>query len=111
MPNEQQNNEVISEVLKALKNKMKSSKFKNKDIRCLLRHRNQLIIKKQLLYRQYVDSITGTEMLQFVLPTLFCEKALQACYNNAGHLGIKEPHIYWKIDSIGPGCKQTLNSM
>ena len=67
----QQNDKVILEVLRALKNKLKSSELKNEDIRCLLRHRNQLVIRNQILYHRYVDSITGTEMLQFVLPTSF----------------------------------------
>ena len=69
--NEQQNDKVISEVLRALKNKLKSSEFKNGDIRCLLRHRNRLVVRNQLFYCRYADSVTGTEMLQFVLPTSF----------------------------------------
>ena len=68
---EQQNDEMILEVLRALKKKLKSSEFKNEDIRCLLRHRNQLIIRNQLLYLRHVDFITGIETLQFVLPTSF----------------------------------------
>ena len=98
---EQQNNEVILEVLRALKNKLKSSEFKHEDIRCLLRHKDQLVIRNQLLFHRYVDSITGTEMLQFVLPTSFWEKALQACHDNAGHLGIErmthllKDRFYW----------------
>ena len=86
---EQKNYGVISELLKALENKLKSSEFKNGDIRCLLRHKNKLVVKKQLLYHKYVSPITGTEMLQFVLPTAFHEKALQACHDNAGHLRIE----------------------
>ena len=73
LQDEQQNDQVILEVLRALKKKLKSSEFKDEDIRCLLRHRNCLFIRNQLLYHKYVDSITGIEMLQFVLPTSFLE--------------------------------------
>ena len=42
-------------------------------------------------------------MLQFVLPKAFCEKALQACHDNAGHFGIErtthllEDRSYWPV--------------
>ena len=92
----------------ALKNKLKSSEFKIEDIRCLLRHTNQLVIRNQLLYCRYVNSITGTEMLQFVLPIAFQEKALQACHDNAGHLGIERTTHLLKDRFYWPGMQTDI---
>ena len=56
---EQLADEVLSQVIRAVEKKLKSSDFKNEDVRCLLRHRNWLVLRNQLLYWKYMDSTTG----------------------------------------------------
>ena len=116
---EQSKDEVISKVLEALCNKTKTSAFSDEDVKCLLRHRNHLVVRDQLLYRKNIDSTTHTEQWQFVLPTTFREQALQACHDNVGHLGIERtthllkdcfywPHMQLDIERYIKQCPRCL---
>ena len=116
---EQSKDEVILKVLEVLCNMTKTSAFSDKDVKCLLRHRNRLVVCDQLLYRKNIDSTTHTEQWQFVLPTTFREQALQACHDNVGNLGIEHtthllkdcfywPHMQLDIKRYIKQCPRCL---
>ena len=60
-----------------------------------------------LLYKKYYDINLKEERMQFVLPNKYWHKALEACHDNVGHLGIERmlsllcDRFYWPNVSQG----------
>ena len=97
----QNNDETICQVLNTLKSKAKSFKFTSEQAKQMYRYRSKFIIRHGLLYKKYYDINLKEERMQFVLPKQYWSKALEACHNNVGHLGIERTlsllrdRFYW----------------
>ena len=81
----------ISKIISLLK-KRKLSKRKGTvkdtdDLRTMLRHRHNFVLRNKLLYKKVKSSNENVVTMQFVLPKRFQLKALRACHDDCGHLG------------------------
>ena len=85
-------NSVIREVRKhLLDGTLHKSKCKSEDseaLKKLLKHQNQLVLRNNLVYRK-ISNNSGNSTIQFVLPSKFRERALEACHDEIGHLGFE----------------------
>ena len=74
---EQMSDPIIREVRKHLLDKMlhqrKSKRGDSEALKKLLKHRNQLILRNNLVYRKVKSTNIGNSMMQFVLPSKFRE--------------------------------------
>ena len=89
---EQMSDSVIGEVRKhLLDGTLHKRKCKTEDseaLKKLLKHRNQLALRNNLVYRKIINS-SGNSTMQFILPSKFRERTLEACHDEIGHLGFK----------------------
>ena len=98
---EQANDEIISQVVKAMENSSKNHAFSSELLRQMFRHRNRLIRRHGLLYKKFFDINVQEERMQFVLLRRYWSQALEACHDNVGHLGIERTlsllrdRFYW----------------
>ena len=60
------------------------------DLRTMLRHRHNFVLRNKLLYKKEKSSSENVVTMQFVLPKRFQLKALRACHADCGHLGIEK---------------------
>ena len=65
---EQANDEIISQVVKAMENSSENHTFSSELVRQMFRHRNKLIKRHGLLYKTFYDINVQEERMQFVLP-------------------------------------------
>ena len=86
---EQANDEIISQVVKAMENSLENHAFSSELARQMFRHRNRLIRRHGLLYKKLFDINVQEERMQFVLLRRYWSQALEACHDNVGHLGIE----------------------
>ena len=75
--------------MNALKSKAKPYEFTSEQAKEMYRYRSKFIIRHGLLYKKYYDINLKEERMQFVLPKRYWSKALDACHDNVGHLGIE----------------------
>ena len=98
---EQENDPIIGLVI----NEIRSRKF-NKDVlsdksKRLLCSRSRLLFRCGLLYRKVFDGQLQENKFQFILPQSYWKQALEACYENMGHLDIErttallKDRFYW----------------
>ena len=66
----------------------KSKRGDSEALKKLLKHRNQLVLRNNLVYRKVGNNL-GNSMMQFILPSKFRERALEACHDEIGHLGFE----------------------
>ena len=64
---EQANDEIISQVVKAMENSSENHAFSSELVRQMFRHRNKLIKRHGLLYKKFSDINVQEERMQFVL--------------------------------------------
>ena len=57
------------------------------DLRTMLRHRNNYVLRINLLYKKIKSSQENVLTMQFVLPKQYRIKALKAYHEDCGHLG------------------------
>ena len=90
---EQMEDPIIGEVRKHLLDgtlhKRKSRRGDPDSLKNLLKHRHQLILRNSLVYRIVKLPKAGSPMIQFVLPSKFRERALEACHDEIGHLSLE----------------------
>ena len=86
---EQANNEIIKQVMEALKAGSDKYTFSLEPAKQMFRFRSKLIFRHALLYKIYFDINLHKERMQFVLPKKYWPQALKACHDNVGHLGIE----------------------
>ena len=65
---EQANDEIISQVVKAMENSSENHAFSSELARQMFRHRNKLIKRHGLLYKKFFDINVQEERMQFALP-------------------------------------------
>ena len=67
----------------------------------MYRFRSKLVMRHGQLYKKYYDINLKEERMQFILPKRYWHKALEACHDNVGHLGIERTisllcdRFYW----------------
>ena len=81
---EQANDEIISQIVKAMENSSETHAFSSELARQMFRHRNKLIKGHGLLYKKFFDINVQEERMQFVLPRRYWSQALEACHDNVG---------------------------
>ena len=86
---EQVNDEIIKQVMEALKAGSDKYTFSLEPAKQMFRFRSKLIFRHGLLYKKYFDINLHEERMQFVLPKKYWPQALKACHDNVGHLGIE----------------------
>ena len=89
---EQMSDPVIGEVRKHLidgtLHKIKCTTEDSEALKKLLKHRNQLVLRNNLVYHK-ISNNSGNSMMQFVLPSKFRERTLEACHDEIGHSGFE----------------------
>ena len=89
------------------------------ELRTLLRHRQQFVIRNGLLFRKIKRVQKEDPTLQFVLPEKFREQAIKACHDDIGHLGFErsldlmQDRFYWpnmrtQLESYIKNCDRCL---
>ena len=104
---EQAEDEAISEVIKAITSS-DVNVFASEQAEQMYRSQSKLVMRHGLLYRKYYNINLKEERMQFVLPKRYWHKALEACHDNVGHLGIIEQYPCFVIGSIGQIWHRTL---
>ena len=98
---EQSNDDTISQILRALKNKEGPNSLTTELAKQMYRYRSKLILRHGLLYKKYYDINLMEDRMQFILPRKYHVQVLEACHNNVGHLGIERTlsllrdRFYW----------------
>ena len=59
------------------------------EMRTMLRHKYQFILRNGLLYRKVQFHSHDQPSLQFVLPQIYREQAIRACHDDIGHLSLE----------------------
>ena len=81
----------ISTIISLLKKKKLSKRKRTvkdtDDLRTMLGHRHNFVLRNKLLYKKVKSSNENVVTMQFVLPKRFQLKALGACHDDCGHLG------------------------
>ena len=92
---------IISLLKKRTLSKRKGNAKDSDDLRTMLRHRNQYVLRNKLLYKKIKSSQEDVITMQFVLPKAYRLKALKACHDDCGHLGrekcdsLLRERFYW----------------
>ena len=98
---EQAEDEVIGKVIKAITLGANTHAFTCEQAKQMYRFRSKFVMRHGLLHKKYYDFNLKEERMQFVLPKKYWHKALEACYDNVGHLGIERmlfllcDRFYW----------------
>ena len=98
---EQSNDDTISQILQALKNKEGPNSLTTELAKQMYQYRSKLILRHGLLYRKYYDINLMEDRMQFVLPKKYHVQVLEACHDNFGHLAIERTlsllrhRFYW----------------
>ena len=56
------------------------------ELKALIRLKKQLILKQGFLYRR-ISLVDAKPRLQLILPPSHCNKAIEGCHDQVGHLG------------------------
>ena len=103
---EQAQEPIISQVVRLCKEKRigkyKTNAADSKDLRTMMHHKQQYLIRNGLLYKKVQTTQREGPSLQFVLPAKYRKQALHACHEDVGHLGIEHCTDLLKEDSTGP---------
>ena len=86
---EQENDPIISPVLKLMKDKSNDTNGLSDESKRLFRNRSRLLFHSGLLYRKVFDGQLQENKFQFVLAKPYWKQSLEACHENMGHLGIE----------------------
>ena len=90
---EQKADPIINEIRQQLQNKTlskrKGQRGDSEVLKQMLKHRNQFVLRNNLVYRKVKPARGGSSIMQFVLPPKFRERALEACHDEIGHLGLE----------------------
>ena len=92
---------MIGKVIKAITLGADTHAFTSEQAKQMYRFRSKLVMRHGLLYKKYYDINLKEERMQFVLPKKYWHKALEACHDNVGHLGIERTlsllrdRFYW----------------
>ena len=86
----QSKDQTIHQIIDGIQNKM-LRKIKIKvdmpsELKALIRLKRQLVLKHGVLYRRTTQVDTKTQF-QLVLPPAHCNKAIEGCHDQVGHLG------------------------
>ena len=98
---EQANDETITQVIEATKAGSGEYTFSPELAKQMFRFRNKLVWRHGLLYKKYFDINLQEERMHFMLPKKYWSRALEACHDNVGHLGIERTlsllrdRFYW----------------
>ena len=98
---EQENDPIISPVLKLMKDKSNDTNGLSDESKRLFCNRSRLLFCSGLLYRKVFDGQLQENKFQFVLPKPYWKQSLEACHENMGHLGIErttsllKDRFYW----------------
>ena len=88
----QKNDVTINQLITLLKSKTlghrKCHKNDSTEMKSMLRIKNQLVLRKGLLYRKIKKGNREGSILEFVVPTKYREQVLRACHDDVGHAGI-----------------------
>ena len=85
-----------------------SKKKQNRRLRSfkkLLKYQNQLVLRNNLVYHKIGNNL-GNSTMQFILPSKFRERALEACHDEIRHLGFERSvnllrdRFFWSSMSI-----------
>ena len=89
---DQKQDVTINQLITLLKSKTlghrKYHKNDSAEMKSMLRIKNQLIIRKGLLYRKIKKENWEGSILEFVIPTKYREQVFRACHDDVGHAGI-----------------------
>ena len=80
---------MIGEVIKANTSNANAHTFATEQAKQIRRSRSKLVMRHGLSYRKYYDINLNEKRMQFLLPKKYWQKALEACHDNVGHLGIE----------------------
>ena len=88
----QKQDATINQLITLLKSKTlghrKHHRNDSAEMKSMLRIKNQLILRKGLLYRKIKKGNQEGSILEFVFPTKYRKQILRACHNDVGHAGI-----------------------
>ena len=88
----QKQDATINQVITLLNSKTlghrKHHKNDSAEMKSMLRIKNQLILRKGLLYRKIKKGNWEGSILEFVVPTKYRKQVLRACHDDVGHAGI-----------------------
>ena len=94
----QKQDPVLNQLTTLLKSKTlghrKHHKNDSPELKSKLRIKNQLILRRGLLYRKMRKGNKEGSVLEFVVPRKFREQVLRACHDDVGHAGI------WKCSRL-----------
>ena len=75
------------------------------ELRTILRHRQQYVVRNGLLYKNVQLSQRDMPSLQFVLPEKFRKQTMEARHNDAGHLGMERSFDLLKVRFYWPNME------
>ena len=105
---EQANDEIINQVIEAMKVGSGEYTFSSESAKQMFRYRNKLVWRHGLLYKKYFDINLQEERMQFVLPKKYWSRALEACHDNIGHLGIERSLLLLRDRFYWPNMAQDM---
>ena len=90
---EQKADPLIGEIRQLLVNrtltKRKGQRGDTELMKQMLKHRQQYVLRNNLVFRRVKSTKEGPPTMQFLLPPKFRERALEACHDDIGHLGLE----------------------
>ena len=88
----QKQDPALNQVITLLKSKTlghrKHHKNDSPELKSMLRIKNQLILRKGILYRKMKKGNKEGSVLEFVVPSRHRTQVLKACHDDVGHAGI-----------------------
>ena len=116
---EQAEDKVIHKMIKAITLGADTHAFTSEQAKQMYRFRSKFVMRHGLLHKKYYNIILKEERMQFVLPKKYWHKALEACHDNVGHLGIERmlfllhdrfywPNIAQDVEIIVKSCPKCL---
>ena len=88
----QKQDPVLNQLITLIKSKTLSHRKHhtndNSELKSMLRIKNQLILRKGLLFRKIKKGNQEGSVLEFVVPRRFRTQVLKACHEDVGHAGI-----------------------
>ena len=86
----QRADEVTTQVLGYLQKKSDTVDRKSlfHEVHGMLRQKDKLVLKSDMVYRQCTSQLQDQPMYQFMLPMKYQQQALTACDDDVGHFGV-----------------------